>query len=427
MASEEKTRTKQAEPQAPRVETTAAPTGKNALTVAKASPPATRSAGSVAIREPLARARDRLATMAGGSSGLAWSFVLIVVLPAIFAGLYLAFIAKSQYVSEARFVVRGAVEPMRVGSTVPGVPFSVDNQESHVVAAYVRSRAMVEAITKTIDLRAMYPGLLRDPVFGLAEDSTIDQLVAFWNKQVTVVVEPISSVIRVTVRAFTPEDALTLSQAVLRESERIVNEISVSGRTDRLQQATAELRNAEAELRGLRAEVERFRDQQGTIDPTQSAKDRFEGLTKLRDERATLNTELLAVSNRLSADSPVIRVLKERLRSMDDKIAALEAALLDTPNRPGAVNQASLAAAADLEARRKLATERLERAELDVQNARLELTRQSVYVLVFMQPTLAQEYSYPMPFAHTAIVAAVLLMGWSICALYVRGIRARTR
>lgn len=423
MATDEKIATREAEPgPAPTAMAEAAPAGQDAVAVpGKAKPPARSSASTIAAAE---RAARDLA-VAGGSSGLVWSFVLCVLVPALAALLYIVFIAKPQYISETRFVVRGTLEQIAGGASPVAVNFSVDNQESHIIAAYIRSRAMVEAVMKTIDLRAAYPTLLRDPVFGLAADSPMEDLVKFWNRQVVATVEPISSVIKVSVRAFSPEDAVRISEAVLKESERIVNEISFSGRTDRVAQATTELGRAEKEMRDLRADLERLRNDRGTIDPTKSAMDRFEGLAKLRDERSSLNTELLAVSTRLSAESPVVRALKERLRSMDDKIAVLETDLLGAPGASPA-QPSAIASAADLEARRKLATDRLERAEADLVNARSALARQSVYVMVFMHPTLAQEYGYPLPFTHTALVAAIMLMVWMTITFSILGIRTRT-
>lgn len=357
------------------------------------------------------------------------TFGLAVALPALLAFLYLAIVAVPQYRSEARFVVRGNLETV-AGSAAPspggGLPHIASTQEARVIVDYLRSRAMVEALQQHIDLRQVFGLADRDPVFGLSPQANLDEIHAYWNRQVKVSLESLSGVIGVQVYAFSPESASLLAAAVVREAEAVTNALTVRNRGDRVLLAEAEERTAFAELAAVRVALEAFRNTQGTIDPTQSALSAYATIAKLRDQRSTLNTDLTVAQARLSDDSPVVRALKERLRSLDEKIAALDAELLGS-SRDAAGSSSNLKDAAAMEVRRRLAEQRLRQAEAELLDARTQQARQQVYILAFMGPTFPVEKGFPLPFTTSATVAGVLFALWAVVALYVTSIYARTR
>ena len=85
------------------------------------------------------------------------SFVVVVAVPAILAGVYYFLIAADQYVAEFRFALR-TIEPVRnevptiLGNVGPS-PVGVD---SYAVVQYIGSRDIIDDLSKTIDLREMF-------------------------------------------------------------------------------------------------------------------------------------------------------------------------------------------------------------------------------------------------------------------------------
>jgi hypothetical protein len=112
------------------------------------------SIGSVTIAAPRARPSAYLV-----------SFILFVVIPSIVATLYFAFLASDQFVAEARFAVRSAQvdsasldnmkSAMSSASASMSVP-SIAGQDAYIIAAYIRSRAIVDDLSKGLDLRAIF-------------------------------------------------------------------------------------------------------------------------------------------------------------------------------------------------------------------------------------------------------------------------------
>lgn len=386
----------------------------------------------------LAPLREFLAPAAPGGAPLpltrrhvgVLSFLVLVLLPAVASFLYLALVALPQYRSEARFVVRGNLETVAAAGTPVsgrGTPQVPNTQEARVVVDYLRSRAMVEAVQRQFDLRRVFGASGRDPVFALPADAGMEDALAYWNQQVRVSLDTLSGVIKVQVQAFSPQSAAMVGAFVIKQAEAITNDLTTRNRGDRVLRAEAEARAAFGELALVRAEQEQFRNAQGMIDPAASARGAFAAIAKLRDQRSMLNTDLLTARADLAEDSPVVRALKERLRSLDEKIAALDVELLGGASQTQAGTSENLAVNATLEARRRLAKQRLEGAEGELADARAEQARKQVYILTFMAPNLPAERVFPHPLAQAGAVFAVLTVIWGIAAFYVGSIYARTR
>ena len=104
------------------------------------------------------------------------SFVIVVAMPTILAGVYYFFIAADQYVAEFRFALR-AVEPVRgeiAGIFQPSAAPSPVSVDSHAVVQYLGSRDIIDDLAKTLDLREDVLTLLRRLV-GASADASLDR------------------------------------------------------------------------------------------------------------------------------------------------------------------------------------------------------------------------------------------------------------
>ena len=72
---------------------------------------------------------------------------------------------------------------------------------------------------------------------------------------------------RQEVRAFTPEDALTIAQAVVSRSEALINDISKRAQADMVAQAEADAKTAQDRLRKAHVALQAFRVGEKSSDP----------------------------------------------------------------------------------------------------------------------------------------------------------------
>lgn len=371
------------------------------------------------------------------------SFVVFVVVPAIAAVVYYAFIAAPQYAAEARLVVRTAevlladtVNPLSSsgggGNTAPAsVPlttptslserYSLPLQNAYIVAQYIRSPAIVEDLSKTLDLRGIFRRPEADFLSRLQNGASNEELVDYWQRMVRSYVDGPSAIVTFQVRAFRPDDALKLAEEINRLSERLVNEISVRSRQDIMRASEEEVREADAQLRLARRELQIARDAEGILDPTKAADDTGKLLLQLMGEKIRLEGELNAASQTLAQNAPTIRFLRSRVEIVESQIATLRATLAGSAS-PSRNIAASLRKFEELERNRFVADKLLTVAEESLSRARKRAERQNLYFMVFVPPVLPTDAEYPERLAYSILLPMAALVLWGIGALLVAAV-----
>ena len=352
------------------------------------------------------------------------SFFLMVVAPACAAGLYFAFLASNQYVAEARFAVKSAqVETLgdKLKSALSSVTATIgtpamSGQDAYIISTYIRSRAIVDDLSRTLDLRAIFRRPEADFWARLKDDASAEELVAYWQGMVSVYVDALSGVLTVSVRAFRPDDALALSRAVIAASETLANSVSARAREDAMKRSESEVRRGEVKVVAALTELRAFRDEQGLIDPVAAATSTGTLLTGLLAEKIKVQNNLFVAVRAMSEDAPTVQALKTRLEGLDRQIDDLKGKL--TGNAAGAATIAGvLSQYEQLELQRVFAEKLYEMAQDSLERARQKAEAQNIYVSVFVPPALPQEAKYPQRLSLSLLIPIGLAILWGIFAL----------
>jgi len=357
------------------------------------------------------------------------SFLALVVIPAAAAVLYLVFLASNQYLAEARAVVRSAEQESAVqsamaagGSTgaksgaTSALSLATIGPDAYIVTNYIRSRAMVDDLSKTMDLRAIFRRPEADFWARLKSDSTIEELVEYWHSMVATYVDGPSGIITVKIRAFRPDDALMLAQAAVKLSEQLVNDISDRARRDAMQFAEREVVRADGRVSTALNELRRYRDQEGLIDPIKTADETSKLVMQLLTEKIRLESDLFVASRSLTKNAPSVQNLSTRLEIIDVQITKLKEKLTgDTPEVRNVA--AKLSRFEELEVQRQFAERLYTMAQDGLERARMTAERQAVYLTVFVQPSLPEDYAFPRRVSYSILIPLALLLVWSIMAL----------
>ncbi len=358
-------------------------------------------------------------------SGYLLSFLALVVVPALAAALYFAFVASNEYVAESRFAVhslatdtvsdsKGAKTATTAGSLMSG--FSTASGDSYLVAAYIRSRACIGEVSKSVDLKSIYRRPEADVVSRLEADASPEAMLKYWNGMVTSYVDPPSGIVTVTVSAFRREDALAVSNAILAAAEKMANDLSARARADIIRLADAEVASAQERVIGSLGELRDFREKAGFIDPRMQAESLTKTLQTLIENRIKLQTDVEVSSRAMSPEAPTLVTMKSRLHQVDGQIAAAKARLTSRSTDPAALaNQ--LPAFESLTVRNTFAEKLYALAADGLERARLRAQAQTIYLDVFVPPALPQEALFPERTASSALIAVALLVLWGIGAL----------
>lgn len=353
------------------------------------------------------------------------SFLLVVALPVAVAGGYYFGIAADQYVGEFRFTLSSA-DPPRLDplSQLVGTTFqSPAVVESQVLVQYIGSRAIVDEIDASLDLRRFFSPPQADWWARLALPVSIEELVRYWKGQVDPFYDPATGTVTVQARAFAAADALQLSRAIVAACEKLVNELSSRARQDALARAETELAEAQTRLTAVLSEIRTFRDREGLIDPGKSAEAAGLLQTRVRDELLRANAELATLKKYMRDDAPSVKVLTARIRALETQRRLLARELTSPETGRSDALSRVLGSYEQLESERKFAEAAYQLALRGVDQARANADRQHVFIASFVPPSLPEEALYPRRWRSLGTVALIAFAVWGIGGLAAQSIR----
>ncbi len=358
---------------------------------------------------------------------LGYSFLVAVIVPAIVTFLYLFLFASDEYVSEARFAVRSASEnrpsaisdALNMLSSVTGVRST--SQDAFIVADYIRSRTVIEDLGGKATMTSLYSKPSIDWYSRLPADETFEEMWDYWRQKVRVVIDTQSNVLTLHVRAFARDDAKSLAERILQNSENLVNEISERSRRDALSRAEEEVQLSLQRLADIRQSMLAFRTRASMIDPVSSAASIGETMALLTREKIILENNRSSLRGSLDENSPVIRFMSTQIDSIDKQIDLLKAQLTGDANSTATIS-GQIASFEDLQLQSQFAEKLFEIAKSSFERARAEQDKQQLYLVTVVRPTQPEEATYPRPFTGTALIMAVCAVIWSMVALVIASI-----
>lgn len=381
---------------------------------ALARPP--QSATTPAAARPLGRRHRR---------PLVSSFLLVVAAPVAAAAVYLFAVAANQYVSEFRFTLRTAVPVATAPVWLFGTAAAPSRAaaDSRILVQYVASRAIVDDLDRTLDLRRIYSPPAADWWARLHRPAPIESLVRYWHNQVASYYDPADATVVIRVRAFSPRDALSVARAVSAACERLVNNLSAQMRRDALHEAEGEVAASQARLAAVLGEIRALRDRDGLIDPAKTAAASAALAARVEQELVAARTRLATLRTYMQASAPEIKVTEARIRSLEAQQQALAHPLADPGAPAGETLSGAVAAFEALESRREFAEDAYRHALAGLDRARADADRQQVYIADFVPPSLAQQPLYPRRWRTLGVVALIAFASWAIGRLTLLSIR----
>jgi capsular polysaccharide transport system permease protein len=345
------------------------------------------------------------------------SFQLIVVIPTIACVIYFAFIASDEYVAEAKFTVSSSELPVSDGlGSFTGIPLAAIVQDTQIVTNYIESRAALERLEQMINIRALYSTPEADRISRFDARKPIEKFVKYWHRKVDVSIKMPAGIVELKVRAFTPQDAARIAEAVLSISESLINEMNDRMNKDAVSNAEQELTRTSSRLTQARIALERARNDEGLLDTEKTAESLNKLITDARSAYLRLQQDYMAQRKWVSDSAPQMRAMKSRIDAMADQIAELESKM--TATRVGA-GQPTLATAmtkfAELDLERQIAERLYAGAATTLELARLTAENKMMYINIFVQPVVPEAPQYPQRLLYSFVIFVGLLAIWGIC------------
>ena len=255
-------------------------------------------------------------------------FVICVAIPTLCAAVYFGLIATDVYVSESHFVVTGAESSMPSG----GLAALLMGGGSHS-----HERIPMKSATTSCP-RDFYSGELGgkfklDQIFGnsgfsyidrypgLIYDRSFEELFKYYIRHVEIEMDSSSSIVTLSVRAFSAEDAQKINAELLDMSERLINKLNERSRQDLVKFADGEVKVASDKAKEAAMALFTYRSHQSVFEPNKQASLQLETVGKINQELLSTEAQIAEIK-KLSPDNPQIGGLESSADMLRKTITA---------------------------------------------------------------------------------------------------------
>ena len=358
------------------------------------------------------------------SDGLALRLLFTcVLLPTLVVFLYLTLFASPMYLAETKFAIRSQNQQQSLDMLSTFFRSSSSTlSDSYILQNYISSPDMIAKVDAKLHIQEHYSERKHDIWYRLTANPTQDELLRYWSWAVTPSFDPDTSIMSVQVKAFTPQMAQALCQAILDASEELVNAMNNRARTDAISLARAEVTRAEERIRAANEAMRRYRERTVILDPQAVASGLYGLVNQLEGEITKTTAELAEATTYMQTDSPRVVMLRNRLEVLQKQLQAEKARLASQMqgNRP---LSALVSEFQSLTLEEQFAQKQLTSAMASLETARVQAESKTLYVESFQKPIVPDESLYPRPvvFSLVFMLAAAVLLG--LVSLIIAAIR----
>ncbi|GAB7550610.1 hypothetical protein NRB_01040 [Novosphingobium sp. 11B] len=348
-------------------------------------------------------------------------FFVTVIVPVFLAILYYGVFASNVYISESRFIVRSPDKPATTGLGVllKSTGFANAGDEIYAAQSYVLSRDALQALNGKDAFVKAYTGpdvSIFDRFNPTGFSSSGEDLYDYYEKQVKIDQDTTSSIVTMTVRAFTPQDARRFNEQLLEMAEATVNKLNTRGKQDLIRFAQTEVDDAKAKSQDAAVALSSYRNQAGVVDPEKQAQIQIQMVSKLQDELIATRTQLRQL-RAFTPQNPQIEVLDVRAKGLaaeiDDQLGQVAGSSKSLSSRVARYQRLFLES--------QFADKQLASAMASLEEARNEARRKQAYVERIVQPNLPDDPLEPRRLRGILSTLILGLAAWAIISMLVAG------
>lgn len=348
-------------------------------------------------------------------------FLVTVLIPTLLAVLYYGLIASDIYISESRFIIRSPQKQTvtGLGAFLQSAGLSRSQDDTYTVHDYILSRDALGKLNGQLGLDKSYRKgdfLSRFPQLDM--DDSFEALHRFYQQQVSVQLDTLSSISTLRVRAFSAEEAYLVNQMLLDMSETLVNQLNERARQDMVRYAQAEVEDAEKKARAAARAVSQYRTDKVVFDPEKQSALQLQQVSRLQEQLVAAKSQLAQVRT-LAPSNPQIPVLQKQVGILEAEIQK------ETAKVAGGERSLSKKAAEyeRLALDRIFADKLLASALTSLEQARNDAHRKQLYLDRIVEPGKPDVAVEPRRIRSIITTIALGLIAWGVLSLLIAGIK----
>ncbi|WP_219235274.1 chain-length determining protein [Alcaligenes ammonioxydans] len=261
--------------------------------------------------------------------------VRLILILAVLTTAYWLFFASDRYVSEANVIIRKTDSvgspSFDLGMLVSGVA-SADRANQLLLRDYLLSVDMLKKLDESLDLRTHYSSSEHDVISRMwFQDASMEWFHRHYLSRVKVEFDEFSGVLRIQVQAYEPAMAQAITELLVQEGERYMNELGHEMAQVQVNFLVTQVDQAQERFQKASQELLNYQNKAGLLSPQATAESINAIIATLEGQRAQLQTQLASLPKSLDRDHPNIQMLKQSLKAVDAQIKA-EKLKLATPS-----------------------------------------------------------------------------------------------
>ena len=350
-------------------------------------------------------------------------FHLIVTLPTLVMACYYGFIASNIYISETQFIIRQPEKKSTssLGQFLQSAGLTSSRDDTYVVRDYMLSRDALKSIDSNMNLRKAFSNSDID-FFSrfnpLKMDDSFEMFYKYYKDIITIDVDTASTICTLKTKAYSPQLAYSINEALLFLGEALVNQLNDRARKDIISVASQEVEAAEEASKAAALALSEYRNRQTLFDPSQQSSLQLQQVAKLQSDLIDVRGQLTQLRS-FASESPYIKALEKRAAELQREI---QGEMSKVTGGAGSISQ-KMAAFERLTLERDYMDKRLATALASLQEAKVEANRQQLYLAKIVLPNTPDTALYPRRGANIVLTFLCCLLIYGIFRLLYAGVK----
>ncbi|MBY4953512.1 capsule biosynthesis protein [Pantoea sp. DY-17] len=319
----------------------------------------------------------------------------IIFLPMTLLIIYLAIFSQPRFVSESKVAIKRsddlASNNVNFGLLLGAInPSSVE--DALYLKEYINSPDMLAVLDKQLNFRQAFSQSGLDFLHHLSPDETTEKFLRYYRERLSVTYDDKAGLLAIRTQGFTPEFALNFNKAVLKESERFINELSHRIARDQLTFAEKEMEKSRSRLNNSKSELLAYQNSNNVLDPEAQALAASSLVNTLMGQKIQMEAELRTLLTYLRDDAAQVVSVRNAIASMqaqiDNEKGKITAPQGDKLNRMAVEFE-------EIRSRVTFDNELYKLALISIEKTRVEAARKLKVLSVISSPQQPQESTFP--------------------------------
>ncbi|UVC28653.1 capsule biosynthesis protein [Pantoea sp. SOD02] len=320
---------------------------------------------------------------------------IVILLPMGLLLIYLAIFSQPRFMSESKVAIKRASDidgsSLNVGLLL-GAANPSSAEDALYLKEYISSPDMLAALDKQLDFHAAFSHSGWDFLNHLGQQQTTERFLQYYRDRINVAYDDKSGLLNIQTQGFSPEFALRFNQAVLKQSERFINELSHRIARDQLDFAEAEMDKARQRLDSSKAEMLAYQNSHNVLDPQASALAASTLVNTLMGQKIQMEAELRNLLTYLRDDASQVVSARNAIQSLQAQIDEEKNKI--TAPQGDKLNSMALAFE-EIKAKVEFDTQIYTMALTAIEKTRVEAARKLKVLSVISSPQQPQETTFP--------------------------------